>query len=376
MRFWCCSSGLVMRAVLLCLVAAIFGVVSAADARALAGAARSGLAYDQLYGLSCRSMTECTVVGSGPGGPVAGRWDGSSWSEQQVPSPPSGKGFLNAVSCATSVRCMAIGAAGTSSFSSLYRARPYAVRWNGTQWSVEQVPAPRRGVYSSELLDIACPRSTSCEAVGFYKLKSKSGREHALAERWNGRRWSLQKVAGSRLLRGVMHDQEELLRCWAGGARALERQPVGHPALQTCRRNELGGVLFGQPLSCRGLGPYFSLERQGLEVQRQRFWLRRRRVRGVLPLADQLHGSRVRSRRLKLFLSVGLAMGRRPQGEVHLRYPGPLSRRLRRLAEQHLLRVQQGLHRSRGRRRNSNSLRHHLERQLLDLNNALTRFPL
>jgi hypothetical protein len=60
----------VTRAVLLCSGAAIFGLVSAADARPQAGAARSGLSYDQLYGLSCRSMTECTVVGSGAGGPL------------------------------------------------------------------------------------------------------------------------------------------------------------------------------------------------------------------------------------------------------------------------------------------------------------------
>jgi hypothetical protein len=66
-------------------------------------------------GVSCHTATDCTAVGGTwgtvTGGEIAEGWDGTSWTEETVAGTI---GLLNAVSCPTSVRCFAVGYAGTN----------------------------------------------------------------------------------------------------------------------------------------------------------------------------------------------------------------------------------------------------------------------
>jgi hypothetical protein len=147
---------------------------------------------------------------------------------------------------------MAVGGAGSSSFSSLYRARPLAVRWNGTRWSALPVPARRRLAYSSELGDVSCRLGNRCEAVGFYKTRSNSRHEHALAERWNGKRWSVQKVAGPRLT-GVACPTKK--SCFAVGLGVLEHWNSKRWVIQRSRRvGEMDSVSCSSGNRCIAVG--------------------------------------------------------------------------------------------------------------------------
>jgi hypothetical protein len=52
------------------------------------------LGFSALSGVSCRSTTACTAVGSFINGntlvTLAARWDGASWSVQSTPNPAGG----------------------------------------------------------------------------------------------------------------------------------------------------------------------------------------------------------------------------------------------------------------------------------------------
>ena len=64
-----------------------------------------------------------------------------------------------AVSCPASQLCVAVGnASGNDPM--------LAAQWNGSQWSVMQVPLPA-GAASGGLTGVSCTSATACTAVGF-----------------------------------------------------------------------------------------------------------------------------------------------------------------------------------------------------------------
>ena len=129
-----------------------------------------------LTGVSCTSRTACIAVGSDNGGLLAERWDGSRWSIQPVPAPkgldPSEVPPLNAVSCVSRRFCVAVG--GDSVLE----------RWNGSRWSIQR--APKGG---GELDGVSCTSARACTAVGTSFDQSKP-----FAVRWAGRRWRRQRI--------------------------------------------------------------------------------------------------------------------------------------------------------------------------------------
>lgn len=156
--------------------------------------ARAG-ASGNLNGVSCVSATSCEAVGSdttfaGRSGTYgfAEHWNGSAWTLQQTPR--RGQNVLQSVSCASSIRCEAVG----------YVGWPYHVKgalaeaFDGTKWSLQPLPLPAEST-KVDLVAVSCPTVESCEAVGSYFHK---GSTLPLAERWNGRSWSLQPVPKSR----------------------------------------------------------------------------------------------------------------------------------------------------------------------------------
>ena len=128
------------------------------------------------------------AVGGGPDGPLAERWNGAVWTLQSLPGGVGGG--LSEVSCAASTACTAIGAITTGLGSGSHITSVSLVeRWDGRRWSIQKltVPANARVV----LRAVSCPSRKFCVAVG---SALRRGRDAAVVERWNGSRWSLQST--------------------------------------------------------------------------------------------------------------------------------------------------------------------------------------
>lgn len=136
-----------------------------------------------LTGVSCPSTTDCVVVGwstasqSSPDVPLAEIWNGSNWSIVNVPAGSwSGQTILLGVSCSEPTDCWAAGAQGPITLLE---------HWDGSSWAGLSVPQPP-GTLSS----ISCSSATDCIAVG--AGGSVNGRPtNPLSVQWNGRSWSV-----------------------------------------------------------------------------------------------------------------------------------------------------------------------------------------
>jgi hypothetical protein len=165
------------------LVAAILGSsVTAAAAPGRVAATVAG----RLQGVACDSSKSCVAVGgrsptsTGPGGTLAETWNGTTWSVVKSPDPSGSTGaVLNGVACTSAKNCLAVGDYFTSSHATL----PAAEKWNGSKWSVVTIPAPS-GATDAFLDAISCASSSHCQAVG------GSG-DSTLAESWNGSAWKI-----------------------------------------------------------------------------------------------------------------------------------------------------------------------------------------
>jgi hypothetical protein len=157
--------------------------------------APAGAIFSELFGVSCTAADACTAAGYYVDAaqhvhPLAERWNGTSWSIQPAPGPAGQPqaGFF-AVSCSGADDCTAVGAqTGSTGITTAL-----AERWNGARWSIQPVSGPA-GSLASELLAVSCPVAGACTAAG-----SEVGRSQTsvpLAERWNGVKWSVQAVPG------------------------------------------------------------------------------------------------------------------------------------------------------------------------------------
>ena len=134
-----------------------------------------------------------------------------------------GNARLNAVACPATTDCFAVGLQSVDP----YREKAVAEHWNGFAWSVEHVPQPSTGIGAGTELDaISCASRNQCMAVGKNWTTTDSYR--VLAERWNGRRWSITKTPGGRddALNGV--SCTSLVSCIAVGMRANQYSMVEH----------------------------------------------------------------------------------------------------------------------------------------------------
>lgn len=150
-----------------------------------------------LFSVSCTSSVSCTAVGyydtgSNDQKTLAEHWNGKTWAVQETPNPKEANGTglfgssLSSVSCTSAVSCTAVGAYSTKSLGQLMLAE----RWNGRRWTIEQTPAPAE-VTESELEAVSCTSANSCLAVGDAGTPVRS---RASAERWNGSEWVFQEV--------------------------------------------------------------------------------------------------------------------------------------------------------------------------------------
>jgi hypothetical protein len=106
--------------------------------------------------------------------------------------------LLGGVACTSASACTAVGRYLTRSGTGL----PLVERWNGRRWTIQRTPSPA-GAPGSELRDVACTSATACTAVG--SSTDQSGNTLAtLAERWDGRRWRIEATPSGARPRGLV----------------------------------------------------------------------------------------------------------------------------------------------------------------------------
>jgi hypothetical protein len=152
--------------------------------------------YSSLAGVSCAAATACTAVGAGlnpsngNSSSLAEAWNGTQWALESTPMPPHTRSSsFSAVSCLTGTTCVAVG-----SFTDGTGTHLIADQWNGTSWAIQILPTPA-GATSMQLTGVSCPSSTACTAVGFYQ--NGSGNDSTFAEGWNATSWAIQTTQGS-----------------------------------------------------------------------------------------------------------------------------------------------------------------------------------
>ena len=88
--------------------------------------------------------------------------------------------LLTGVSCASATFCFAVGATYFGPNSS--HEKPVAERWNGKAWSIVPTPVATGAKYGG-LTAVSCATMTDCVAVG------------SPVEHWNGKTWSIVHIA-------------------------------------------------------------------------------------------------------------------------------------------------------------------------------------
>ena len=153
----------------------------------------AGATASVLNGVSCTSSSACTAVGiyvnsAGTIMTLAERWNGSSWTIQNIPDPTGAqKSFLKGLSCTTSSACTATGYYTNSAGTSVTLAE----RWNGISWTIQSTPNPS-GAQNSALNGVSCTTGSACTAAGYYT--NSAGTIVTLAERWDGSSWTIQNT--------------------------------------------------------------------------------------------------------------------------------------------------------------------------------------
>ena len=150
-----------------------------------------------LFGVACTSTTFCFAVGqrsvSGAVGTtvLAERWNGHGWSLVTTPKIANARFLrLNAVSCASTRRCVGVG----SYLPPDGRALTLAEHWNGT--ALTGVPSANTGELGEGdlLVSVSCASPSSCIAAGEYELGGV-GRPATFVEQWTGKSWKIVKSA-------------------------------------------------------------------------------------------------------------------------------------------------------------------------------------
>jgi hypothetical protein len=148
----------------------------------------AGAANEQPLGIDCTTATACAAVGyfdnaTGQQLGLAEAWNGTTWTVQNTPTPPSATSVsLAGVSCNGPGACTSVG-----QYSTLTGQQPLAEAWNGTTWTLQKTPTPS-GATSSALNGVSCALATACVAVG---QSSAGGPPQSLAEAWNGTTWTV-----------------------------------------------------------------------------------------------------------------------------------------------------------------------------------------
>lgn len=211
-------------------LAAVFGGPAGALPATPAAARASG----SLFGLACTSAKSCVAVGEdwATYDPLVEDWNGARWTASELPLP-SGQYFsvLDGVSCAAPDSCIAVGS-DSSDYVGVATSRSLAESWNGRSWTRIMLPNPAGG-YGYELSSASCTSAENCVLTGVYTLDG-SGRIAAFAEVLSGGKWRVYKLPGvvSSSYNSVI-DQVACMSaasCVAVGSYGNAASPDGSPA--------------------------------------------------------------------------------------------------------------------------------------------------
>lgn len=147
----------------------------------------AGLSASGLFGVSCTSSRFCIAIGEHGYHGLAEVWNGSSWRIQTTPTVAKYGTWPTGVSCVAADWCTAVGGYNTDKRLQQAVWVPLAERWNGRRWSVQHASA--YGLYFPELSGVWCVSRSFCLASGTHYL-NQQGTPSPFAERWNGRRWT------------------------------------------------------------------------------------------------------------------------------------------------------------------------------------------
>jgi hypothetical protein len=193
------ASGLITLTAMLGVAAstAVASPATAGQTPATASPARAAKApppANQLFGVSCVSSKYCVAVGLDEnaehsvkgGGALIQTWNGKTWTPS-APATPKGSsdGQLVGVSCASAKSCVAVGGDFTNSGGAAL-----AESWNGSRWTLSRPPEPEGSVVG-ELNQVSCTSAAHCIAVGSSDTNTAS---FALADSWNGGGWTRMSV--------------------------------------------------------------------------------------------------------------------------------------------------------------------------------------
>ena len=147
-----------------------------------------------LTGVSCSGPAWCTAVGTSftpdaVQAPLVEAWNGKTWLIQSTPSAgPNTTAGLESVSCNRPDSCTAVGAFSKSGPNA--EERPLAEHWNGSKWTIQATPNPH-AENGSQLDGVSCTATDACTAGGNYAFADID--QSIFALRWDGTQWSMQK---------------------------------------------------------------------------------------------------------------------------------------------------------------------------------------
>ena len=134
----------------------------------------------------CASMAACVVLAWSAS--AAGASGPPAWSVQATPNPVGATdSVLSGVSCSSATACTAVGHFTNRSGAGVALAE----RWDGTRWSIEPIVGPA-GAKTSLLFDISCVSRSACIAVG--SVTDRRGVTVPMVERRNGKQWRIQRT--------------------------------------------------------------------------------------------------------------------------------------------------------------------------------------
>ena len=126
------------------------------------------------------------------------RWNGSRWEIQPTPQPTHSSGSsLQAVACVSARSCTAVGGTIDRELAdSDIGGHAMALRWNGKSWKLQR-PRSDPTLDATTLNGVSCPSANRCVAVGSADMTGYAGDappEHVVIERWDGSRWASQRA--------------------------------------------------------------------------------------------------------------------------------------------------------------------------------------